>query len=207
MLKPRFNSSKEILELESFSGSIVKLDDYRYRMIVQVSSLNFELFSESEKDRVIDNYSLLLNSLPSGIQIIARTRSVDIKEYLKDIEQQISNEKNSVYSKLLSEYHEFVAGLVNDSKVLSRQFFLVIIYDSIKKISKAQAASELEIRLAMISKGLARLGIFCRKLSNLEIAALYFDFFSSKKASEELSEQSLEISSDFIRRQNEKTND
>lgn len=63
------------------------LPNNEYRAILQVSSLNFELRSEEEQDAIIETYESFLNSVGSNLQILVRTREIDMDKYLDDLNE------------------------------------------------------------------------------------------------------------------------
>jgi hypothetical protein len=61
------------------------LPNQEYRLILETSSINFELKSEEEQDVMIDSFQNFLNALPCEIQILVRVREIDIDKYAEDV--------------------------------------------------------------------------------------------------------------------------
>lgn len=66
---------------------ILILPHNEYRAILRVSSLNFELRSEEEQDAIIDTYESFLNSVGTNLQILVRTREIDMDKYLESLRE------------------------------------------------------------------------------------------------------------------------
>ena len=93
------------------------------------SSINFELKSEDEKDALIDTFESFLNSVGFPIQLLIRTREIDIDDYLNSLNLRLDEEPEEIYKAQLISYRKFISTLISSNKILSRQFYVVIPYD------------------------------------------------------------------------------
>lgn len=88
---------------------MLQLPGKEYRAVLEVSSLNFELRSEEEQDAIIDIYESFLNSVGSSLQILVRTREVDMDKYLEDLGERLNDEtRREIYRTQLQNYDEFI---------------------------------------------------------------------------------------------------
>ena len=71
-------SSRAQINIKGVRDGILLLPHNQYRVVLEVSSLNFELKSEEEQDAIIDTYESFLNSVGSNLQILIRTREIDM---------------------------------------------------------------------------------------------------------------------------------
>lgn len=154
----------------------------RFRTVLAVSSLNFELKSEEEQDAIIDSYESFLNSIDFPLQILIRTREMDLDKYLHDLEDDARNETDKVYKTQLQNYGAFVRRLIKTSRVLTRSFYVVIPYDTKSATDFEVVREQLNVRSDIVSKGLARLGISSRNLTSLEVLDLFYSFYSPEQA-------------------------
>ncbi|RKV98641.1 MAG: hypothetical protein D8G53_02340 [Candidatus Saccharimonas sp.] len=76
------SSARRQIALKGVRDGILLLPQNNYRAILSVSALNFELRSEDEQDAIIDTYESFLNSIGWPIQILVRTREIDMDGYL-----------------------------------------------------------------------------------------------------------------------------
>lgn len=178
-------SSRRQINIKGVRDGILMLPEDRYSLILEASALNFELKSEQEQDAIIDTYESFLNSLPCPLQIITRIREVDMRDYLAGIENRIASEEMTIYKEQLEGYGKFIQELVDDNKILSRRFYVVIPYEA-KDAREFDAAKELLIQHGdMVSKGLARLGIQSRQLESLEVLDLFHSFYNPSEAKQQ----------------------
>ena len=176
-------SARSQINIKEVKDGVLVLPGNKYRMIVETSAVNFELKSEEEQDQIIDTFQNFLNSLPCPVQIVIRTREVDIDGYLEDFMQQKNEEKESVYKEQLEEYALFIKKLISGNKILSRKFYIVIPSTSdTSKNDFSLIKEQLQVSVDIISKGLERLGMKTRSLGNLEILDLFYSFYNPAHA-------------------------
>jgi hypothetical protein len=172
-------SSRSQINIKEVKEGVLILPGNKYRMIVETSAVNFELKSEEEQDQIIDTFQNFLNSLPCPVQILIRTREVDIDGYLEEFMQHKLQEKESVYKEQIDEYSLFIKKLISGNKILSRKFFVVIPYTSDNgKHDFSLIKEQLQVSVDIISKGLERLGMKTRTLGNLETLDLFYSFYN-----------------------------
>src|ERR1035437_7808538 len=101
-------SSRAQIAIKGVKDSILILPHNQYRAVLEVSSLNFELKSEAEQDIIIDTYESFLNSVGSSLQILIRTREIDMDKYLEDLSERLDGEAEPIYRQQLVNYDEFI---------------------------------------------------------------------------------------------------
>lgn len=196
-------STRQQINIKGVQDGILLLPRNQYRIVLEVSSINFELKSEDEQDALIDTYESFLNSLPSPLQILVRTRELDMSKYLADLETRKTKEKEEVYKSQLQNYSEFVQELVEDSKILSRHFYVVLPYTISGKDAFLAAKEQLTLNADIVSKGLMRLGMQSRQLNSLEILDLFQNFYNPEQAKRQpITEQVAQLlNSAYIRKE------
>jgi hypothetical protein len=175
-------SSRMQIDIKGVEDNILILPGSEYRLVLLVSSVNFELKSEDEQDALIETYQSFLNSLAGDLQIIVRVRELDIDEYVMALESRLANETESVYVSQINNYTSFVKSLIKSNRILSRQFYVVVSYKGDKKQDFDIAKEQIGIRADIIAKGLMRLGIQSKSLSGLELVDLFYSFYSPRQA-------------------------
>lgn len=192
------SSSRAQIDIRGVQDGILMLPGYQYRLVLEVSSLNFELKSEDEQDALIDTYESFLNSLPCAVQILVRLRELDMTNYLDNLRALKQEENEEIYKDQIDNYSEFVQGLVADNRILSRHFYVVLPVSA----EDFAAAKELLINNSdLVSKGFMRLGMRTRQLNSLEILDLFQSFYSPSAAkSQPITSRVAELlSSDYTR--------
>jgi hypothetical protein len=175
-------SSRRQINIRGVRDGILMLPDNQYRVIMEVSSLNFELKSEDEQDTLIDTYQSLINSLPCPIQVLVRIRELDMSHYMENLVARKKNEREPVYQDQLQAYSEFVQALVADNKILSRHFYIVLPYSASGKDAYEEASEQLALNSDLVRKGFMRLGMQTRLLESLEVLDLFHSFYNPAQA-------------------------
>ena len=187
-------SSRQQINIKGVNDGILSLPGNQYRVVLESSSINFELKSEDEQDAILDTYQSFLNSLASPLQIVVRVRELDMDKYLEDFKQDRASEKEEIYQVQATNYAEFVQSLVTTNKILSRHFYIVLPYDNRDNNSFDFIQEQLALNADIVSKGLGRLGIRTRQLSSLEVLDLFYSFYNPKQAKRQpITDQTLQL--------------
>lgn len=184
-------STRRQIDIKGVRDNILLLPKNEYRLVLDISSVNFELKSEAEQDALIDTYQSFLNSLGCDVQIMVRIREMDMDKYLDEFNLRMINEKETIYKEQLKNYTAFVRSLIQTNKILARQFYVVIPaagkdeFDLIKE--------QLSLNADIIAKGLARMGMHSRTLTSLELLDLFYSFYNPGQAKRQpITNQTLE---------------
>lgn len=193
-------SARQQINIKGVKCNMLLLPRNQYRAVIEVSPVNFELKSEEEQDALIDTYESFLDSLPCPLEIVVRIRKLDMDKYLADIHDLLSEEKEPVYRDQIENYTEFVQGLVADNRILSRHFYVVLPYAAAEFET---AKEQLSLNVDMVGKGLMRLGMRTRQLTNLELLDLFHTFYNPAQAKRQpISDQVAELlNSSYIQRE------
>ena len=119
-------SSRNQIAIKGVRDGILMLPNNEYRAILKVSSLNFELRSLDEQEAIIETYESFLNSVGSSLQILVRTRKIDMDKYLQDLKERLDGETVPIYRNQLQNYDEFIRSLITNNKILTRHFYIVV---------------------------------------------------------------------------------
>jgi len=182
--------------IKGAKDGILLLPNNQYRAVLEVSSLNFELKSEDEQDAIIDTYESFLNSVGSPLQILIRTREIDMDKYLEDLSARLDDEPEQIYREQLENYDEFIRSLIQTNKILTRHFYIVIPYTHTAKgkIDFEMVKEQLGLTTDIVAKGMNRLGMSARQLSSLEILDLFYSFYNPTQAKiQPLTERALQM--------------
>ncbi len=171
-------SARSQINIKEVKDGVLILPGNKYRIILETSAVNFELKSEEEQDQIIDVFQNFLNSLPCPVQILIRTREVDIDGYLQDFITHNNSEDEQVYKQQFKDYVIFIKKLVSGNKILSRKFFLVISDTRESKRDFSLIKEQLHLNRDIVSKGLEKLGMKTRTLGNLEILDTFYSFYN-----------------------------
>lgn len=172
-------SARRQIQIKEVKDGIIVLPGNEYRIVVETSSINFELKSEEEQDVLIDMFQNFVNSLPTPIQVEVRVREVNIDRYLEQTLKLKLTEKEKVYKDQIDNYCEFIKELVSSNKILYRRFYVVIPYKHTEGGNDFEIIKQqMHLSRDIILKGLERIGLKARVMDSLEILKLFFEFYN-----------------------------
>ena len=187
-------SSRNQIAIKGVRDGILVLPGHNYRAVLEVSSLNFELKSEDEQDAIIDTYESFLNSVGTSLQILIRTREIDMDKYLSDLSERLIDEDESIYHQQLKNYHEFIKSLIQSNKILTRRFYIVVPHSVSGKPDYDLVKEQLGLTVDIVAKGMMRLGMHARQLSSLEVLDLFYSFYNpSQSKLQPLNERAMQM--------------
>ncbi len=177
-LLPNLLSSRSQIQIKEVRDNILVLPKNTYCVLLETSSVNFELKSDEEQDALLENFQNFLNSLPSRLQILVRIRELDIDMYLDELKLSEQNEKEQVFKKQIQNYREFIKSLVSGNKILSRRFYIIIPYSPTDNSDFSLIKEQLQVTQDIVIKGIEKMGMRARPLENLEILQMFYSFYS-----------------------------
>ena len=99
------------------------------RGILQVSSINFNLKSEQEQNAIIYAYQGFLNTIDFPIQILIRSRKLDIDGYLDSLNEKREKQTNMLLQRQTLEYIEYIKKLVEYADIMEKNFYVIVPID------------------------------------------------------------------------------
>jgi uncharacterized protein with GYD domain len=187
-------SARQQIDIRGVKDGILMLSHGKYRMVLAITPLNFELKSEDEQDAIIETYESFLNSVGCSLQILIRTREIDMDKYLSELNERYAGETKAVYKKQLKNYDMFIRSLITSNKILTRHFYVVVPFDDAAKADFDTVQEQIALRVDIVRKGLARLGMQSRELPSLEVLDLFYSFYNPEQAKlQPLTRQALEL--------------
>lgn len=120
------NSTQNTLQIAEIRDGIVIMNDGSFRSVLMMRSINFDLMSPQEREGVEYAYQGFLNSLYFPIQILVRSRKVDIRPYIEKLDKIRSEHDNMLLSLLMEDYIEFMGNIAMQTNIMDKQFFIVV---------------------------------------------------------------------------------
>lgn len=196
-------STKNLVDIADIVDNVVLLKNGSLRTVIEVSSINFELRSEGEQVAILQNFQRFLNSTDFPLQIVVNSRKLDIKDYVKLIDQSTESLASELLKIQAVEYSNFIKELADLSNIMSKKFYIVVpfyvfetpsktgIMNSIKSIIKPSNVAkqikpeqletyrnQLLQRVELVFDGLVGLGLKTRLLEGPELMNLYYDLYN-----------------------------
>jgi len=208
-LAQKQSSTQQHLDIAEIRDELVILKTGDFRAVLLVSSVNFALKSEREQNALIFSYQGFLNSLEFPIQIIVRSKKLDLTPYINQLKKKLEAEENELMSIQIADYIEYVQRLINIANIMDKQFFVVVPYSppvlnkpggglfsglfgnksqqtiNIDEKQLLQYKSLITERTGVIVSGLASLGLRAAMLSTQELVELFYEIYNPEESSEE----------------------
>lgn len=191
----KLNSTQKFVEITDIFENVVILGGGNACIVIEVQATNFELLSVEEQDAKIYAYSALLNSLSFPIQIVIRSKQVDISSYLNSLTIETRRTQNPALAKQIEMYRAFIAELIKVNTVLDKKFYVVISYSALEKgalgagqaLGKNQkdafaisARAALHVKAETIRNQLNRIGLKSDILDKDKLIKLFYDIFNEE---------------------------
>lgn len=189
--------TQKFIEIVDIIDDIVVLAGENACIIIEVMATNFSLLSQEEQEAKIYSYASLLNSLSFPIQILIRSKQLDVSQYLKLLDTERAKAQTETLSKQMGLYRNFVQELVKVNTILDKKFYIIIPYSSLEKsLSQTPGAAKNEApqknfvsdaKAALYSKSdaiqtqLNRLNLKSEKLGKEKLTKLYYDIFNDSR--------------------------
>lgn len=125
-------STQDHLPIEDIVDGIVIMKDGSCAIILQLSSVNFDLLSEQEQTSLIYAYGGILNSLNFPIQIMIKSTTKDVGVYLKNLTTAEKQQTNELLRKRIVSYRKFIEETVKRNDVLSKSFYVIVKFSTLE---------------------------------------------------------------------------
>ena len=199
-------STQDHLAIRDIRDDLIINRNGSVAMVIQTSAINFDLLAEYEQNNKILAFAGLLNSLNFRIQIMIRTKRIDITNYITYLQSQEKQAMSEGLKKQLNIYTKFVKNLIVQNDVLDKSFFIVVPYHTgtivpsttlIKgKKSKEEEEKNQNIQTDQliekakiflfpkrdhILKQLGRMGLFGHQLTTKELITEFYTIYNPEE--------------------------
>ncbi len=212
-------STQFYLRIGEIHEDTVVLKNGGIRAILEVDSVNVNLKSEEEQDALAISYQNFLNALSFPIQIVMRSKKLDISNYLGKLKVAGKKQTNELLKNQIAEYSEYIRRLVEFADIMEKNFYVVIPHDpprsksmgsfqsfwnfihpgdnnSALKQRKKEFADfnrKLEQNVEQVMGGLENCGLKSRRLETAELIQLFYGIYNPLTARNEKVEHPEEI--------------
>src|SRR3972149_11555263 len=119
-------TTQEHLDIENIQENFVVLKNGGVAVVLATTAVNFALLSEMEQDALIAAFSMLLNSISYPIQIVVRSKRVDLSKYLTKVVQVERGLNDPLLKRQAQSYRKFIQDVIKVNEVLDKRFYVVI---------------------------------------------------------------------------------
>ena len=188
------NTTQSFVPVKEIVDGIIIRDDGMLCSIILVSALNFNLKSADERTAILFQFQSLLNSLEMGTQIVIQSRRLNIKPYIKHLENLYEAQTTELLKLQTKEYINFIKNFTEKHEIMTKQFFVVVKYSSVgskevllpfsKKNKKdkeqkfEEKKSQLLQRVSFLQNNIRSPGLRAVQLGSEEITELLYQTFN-----------------------------
>jgi len=201
-------STQRFLPIGEIHDATLVLKNGGVRAILKTSSVNFNLKSVDEQNALIYAYQGFLNTLDFPIQIVARSKKLDIDLYVDKLSGIAKKQENPLLRKQTLEYIEYIKKLVEYADIMEKNFYVVVPHDPLRaqnpgtigKFRRAISPEDspenirlrhrefaklrkvLSQRVSTVKAGLEGCGLRVEELSTDEIVELFYHIYNPTTA-------------------------
>jgi len=122
-------TTQRYLPFSQIRENVIILKDDSWRMVLECSTINFLLKSVEEQNAIILSFQRFINSLDFPIQIIVRSKKLDIDWYIDDLDEKAKNQKNPLLKEQTEEYIAYLKKLIEVAQIMKKEFYIVVPFD------------------------------------------------------------------------------
>ncbi len=198
-------STQEHLDIYEIKNNLVVLKSGTVCGVLQTTAVNFNLLSEIEQDATIAAFSMLLNSITFPIQVVLRSKKLDITKYIEKVHKVEQRLDDPLLKMQAESYRKFVQDTIKNNDVLDKKFYVAIPsggnvekqpgsgpFDFFIKLFGMhnkkttvnvdsvlkEAETKLYPKIDHVIKEFNRIGVRARQLTSQELVELYFDIYN-----------------------------
>ena len=197
-------STQTHMKISEIHDNTIVLKNGGLRTVLKTSSINLHLKSEPEQNSIIFSYQNFLNSLEFPIQIVVRSKKIDLDNYIAKLEGIRDNQKNKLLRTQTAEYIEYIKKLIEYADIMEKDFYVIIPQDpfrmqkpgflrsfmeninpkdSVAKIKQRRAEFNslkklLNQRVNVVKSGLESCGLHVEELNTQELIELFYEVYN-----------------------------
>jgi len=126
------NTTQRYLPFSQIKENIIILKDWSARVVLRCSTINFNLKSPQEQDAIIMSYQRFLNSINFPLQVMIRSKKLDIDSYLNKLNKLAVEQKNWLLQNQTYEYVEYLKKLIEVAQIMKKEFYIIVPYDFVQ---------------------------------------------------------------------------
>lgn len=180
----RINTAKDFLPFWDIKDNVIDLGNYKYRAIIDCSSINYVLRNDTEKEIVENAFRGFLNSLQFSVSFFIHTKELNYLNMIENLKKDAINMGNECpnlkeYANVYLQEIIYLKDNIENSK--QKKKYIIVPFDeaaTINNLSKEEkleySLKELNSRVSTIQEGLFSIGIKSSVLDTHKIIDLFF---------------------------------
>ena len=196
------SATQQFLEFDQIREGILILKNKALRGVLMVSSLNFALKPEEEKDAIIYLFQDFLNSLDFPLEIYIQSRKLNITGYIDKLKELEQKQTEELLQAQTISYRQFIETMVKEGTIMTKNFYVVVPFTITEIEGKSRkekfprkpkiptlteerfqrCKTQLWQRMEFIALGLKRCGLQAMPLTTPELIELFWALHHPKEA-------------------------
>ena len=124
------SGSYNFVHVKEIRDGVVTLKDGGVRGVLMVTSMNLALKSAQEQEATIYQFQNFLNTLDFDTQIVVQSRRMDIRPYVKTLQDRMLQQKEELLRLQTRMYIEYVQWFADEYDIMKKHFFVVVPYSA-----------------------------------------------------------------------------
>ena len=207
-------STQNTLLFSEMRENMIIMSDGSFRAVIECESINFDLMSSREREGIEFSYQNFINSLYFPVQILVRSRRVDIGPYLDRLADIRRNQDNMLLNILMDDYMDFIDVLAQEANIMDKSFYVVVPYypageenafkqqtkglfssffsgkkeatvTKIDQVTYTKAKDEIKNRIDSVMSGLFQIGVKSWQLNTRQLGELFYTSYNPDTSSRE----------------------
>lgn len=193
--------TQDFLEIDQIKEGIVVLKNKGLRIVLAVSSLNFELKSDEEQRALLYQFQQFLNSLDFSCQVVIQSRRLNIVGYLDKLKEIEQKEENELLKIQIADYKKFIESILAKGEITQKTFYVIVpfalgelgvipgggkqkssLVGTLSEENFQRCKTQLLQRVEFIALGLKSCGLTAIPLNNLELIELFWGLHHPQEA-------------------------
>lgn len=182
--KDQIKVSQDYLPFTDISDDMIDLGSFKYRKIIECTSINYDLKTLNEKKMIEASFARFLNSFQFPITIYIQTRKIDLSNYLETLKENI-DETIECFPKLTEYSEQFFLDMKDIPETTGnskqKKKYIIVGYDEAAYLEnlndyekKQEALKEINLRVSSLIDNLSGIGIKTKVLNDKDLLELLY---------------------------------
>jgi type IV secretory pathway VirB4 component len=155
---------KDFIGVKEIINNVIITNKDKKIAIIKVQPINFTIKPENERNAIISSFQRFLNSLDFPTQIIMRTESIDLDDYLNSLKSRVNEIK---FKQLFEHYKDHLHEIISNNKIMNRVFYLIV-----------PEQGDIEIQGNICLERFSSLNLKVKRLKDKDLTELLIKFFN-----------------------------
>lgn len=184
-----YGNTADFIPFKDITENILDLGNYSFRTILECSSINYSLLSETEQNTEDMLFNNCLNSISFPFEIYIQTREIDMNTKMRELSNQTEKTKKkfpqcSAYADNYLLYMKNLTNIIGNTKIKRKYFIISFNSSELKGMSSLSieeiiefSKSQLLNRSNIVASCLKACGLNVKLLDKSEICEVMYSYY------------------------------